>query len=146
MEHIAIMKKSWHLTERILSGEKTVESRWYSSKRAPYGKIRAGETVYFKDSGEPVTLKARVKKVLEFSGLNPEKVGEILSRYGKTDGLRKGEIPKFFGLFKNKKYCVLIFLSEPRKVKPFEIDKRGFGNMSAWLCMESVDKIRVPRN
>ncbi|MFA4906849.1 MAG: ASCH domain-containing protein [archaeon] len=142
MEHLAIMKKSWHLTERILSGKKTVESRWYSSRRAPYGKIRPGETVYFKDSGEPVALKAKVRKVLEFSGLTPKKVREILSRYGKMDGLRKDEIPKFFGLFRSKKYCVLIFLSNPAKVKPFEIGKRGFGNMSAWICAPRIQALR----
>lgn len=67
MEHLAIMKKSWKLTEKILSGEKKIESRWYKSKRVPFGRISAGETVYFKDGGEPVTIKAEVEKVLQFS-------------------------------------------------------------------------------
>lgn len=33
MEHVAIMKKSWGLTRKILSGEKTIESRWYRFRR-----------------------------------------------------------------------------------------------------------------
>ena len=69
MHHIAIMKKEWKLTQKILSGEKKIESRWYSNRSAPWGKIKAGETVYFKDSGEPVSIKAEVVKVLEFSDL-----------------------------------------------------------------------------
>ncbi|TRZ55516.1 hypothetical protein D4Q76_00300 [archaeon] len=56
VEHIAIMKKSWNLTQKILSGKKKIESRWHNSKRAPFGRIIAGETVYFKDSREPVSI------------------------------------------------------------------------------------------
>ena len=56
MEHLAIMRKSWGLTKKILSGEKKIESRWYKSKYPPWGKIRSGEIVYFKDSGEPVSI------------------------------------------------------------------------------------------
>ena len=64
MEHIAIMKKSWKLTEKILTGEKKIESRWYKAKYAPWGRIKAGEVVYFKDSGEPVTIKTEVARVV----------------------------------------------------------------------------------
>ena len=61
------MKKSWGLIGKIISGEKKIESRWYKSKRSPWGKIEKGDTVYFKDSGEPVSIKAKVKKVISFS-------------------------------------------------------------------------------
>lgn len=80
MIHIAYMKKSWDMIPKILTGEKTIESRWYQTKRAPWGKIAAGETVYFKNSGEPVTAKATVAKVLQFKSLNPEKIKEILEK------------------------------------------------------------------
>jgi hypothetical protein len=62
--------------------------------------------------------------------------------YGKDDGLDKEKIPEFFERFKNKKYCVLVFLKNPRKVKPFEIDKSGFGAMSAWITVDDIAKIR----
>jgi len=57
MDHIAIMKKSWGLTEKILSRRKIIESRWYSAMRKPWNKIKEGKTVYFKNSGEPVTMR-----------------------------------------------------------------------------------------
>ena len=66
VEHVAIMKKSWRLLPKILSGEKTVESRWYSIKAAPWGRIHPGDPIYFKDSGEPVTVRAIVEKVDAF--------------------------------------------------------------------------------
>jgi len=143
MEHIAIMRKSWGLTKKILTGEKRIESRWYKSRYPPWDRIKEGETVYFKDSGDPITIKTRVDKVLQFSNLTPDRVREILNKYGKEDGLAIDEIPKFFKMFKDKKYCVLVFLRDVQRIKPFNIDKTGFGLMSAWLIIEDVNKIRI---
>ncbi len=142
MEHVAIMRKSWGLTQKILSGHKKIESRWYSVKYRPWDRIKEGEVVYFKDSGQPVKLRAQVSKVMQFADLNPNRVKEILDEYGNDDGLEKNEIPEFFERFKNKKYCMLIFLKNPKEIKPFEINKTGFGAMSAWITSNSISKIR----
>ena len=142
MEHVAIMRKSWGLTQKILTRQKKIESRWYKVKYLPWNKIKQGETVYFKDSGEPVTIKAEVEKILQFSELNPEKVGELLYKYGNDDGIDKNDIPEFFERFKNKKYCLLIFLKNPKKIDPFEIDKTGFGAMAAWISVDNISKIK----
>ena len=142
MDHIAIMKKSWGLTRKILSGEKKIESRWYKSKHSPWGKIEKGDTVYFKDSGEPVSIKAEVEKVISFSNLSPRKIKQILDEYGQDDGIEKDKMLEFFELFKNKKYCLLIFLKNPEKIKPFEINKTGFGNMAAWIAVDNIEKIK----
>ncbi len=142
MEHVAIMRKSWKLTQKILTGEKKIESRWYQNKYPPWDKIEAGETIYFKDSGDPVTVKATVDRVLQISELTPQKVKEILEKYGKDDGIEDAE--PFYKLFKNKKRCMLIFLKKPQAVKPFEIDKKGYGMMSAWLCVNNIKNIRLP--
>src|SRR3989338_11329211 len=96
MEHVAIMRKSWKLTEKILTGQKKIESRWYYNKSAPWDKIRAGETIYFKDSGEPVTIKAEVDKVLQFSDMTPEIVKKILGDYGGAEGNNIIYITKIF--------------------------------------------------
>lgn len=144
MHHVAIMKKSWGLTEKILTGQKKIESRWYKTKHSPWGKIEEGDIVYFKNSGEPVKIKAKVEKVLAFQNLSPRKTREILDRYGKDDGIEKSVLPAFSKLFKDKKYCLLIFLKNPQKIKPFEIDKSGFGAMSAWITVPNIRKISRP--
>lgn len=130
MVHVAIMKKSWGMIPKILSGEKTIESRWYKTRRAPWGKIKAGETVYFKNSGELVTAMATVERVKEFQGLKFKETKEILEKYGKQICL--DFIPQ------NKKYCVLIFLKDPKKIKPFWVSKAGFGQMASWLIAPSL--------
>ncbi len=144
MVHVAYMKKSWGMIPKILTGEKTIESRWYQTKRAPWGEIKAGETVYFKNSGEPVTASAKVHKVIKFEGLTPNKIHEILEKYGKEDGVYSAKIPYFEKLFAAKKYCLLIFLKNPKSVKPFEVDKAGFGAMTAWITTSNVELIRQP--
>jgi len=75
MEHLAIMKKSWGLTDKILSGRKKIESRWYSARRAPWDRIKKGEIVYFKDSGGPVRTRTEVDKVMQFENLTSQKAG-----------------------------------------------------------------------
>jgi ASC-1-like (ASCH) protein len=142
MDHVAIMKKSWGLTQKILSGQKKIESRWYKSKCSPWGKIGKGDIVYFKNPGEPVSIKTEVEKIISFSDLTPGKVSQILYKYGNDDGIEKDKFEEFFELFKNKNYCLLVFLKNPEKIEPFEIDKTGFGMMSAWLSVENIDRIK----
>ena len=143
MDHVAIMRKSWGLTQKILTGEKKIESRWYKTKHAPWDKIKASETIYFKDSGEPVTIRATVSKVLQFSDLTPDKVNNLLGKYGKEDGIQAKELSKYYQMFKDKKYCLLIYLKDAMKIKPFSINKRGFGAMAAWISVEDVNSIKV---
>ncbi len=143
MEHLAIMKKSWNLVPKILSGEKKIESRWYKTKYPPWDKIIKGETVYFKDSGESVSVKAEVEKVIQLSDLDQKRVKEILNKYGKSDGLGIEDIPKFYEVFKDKKYCILIFLKNPKKIEPFDIDKSGFGSLCAWITVQSIEEIKI---
>ena len=139
MNHVAIMRKSWGLLPKILSGEKTIESRWYKNKSAPWGKIKAGDTVYFKNSGELVSVRVRVRKVLEFENLTLKKVREILDKYGKEIGMKN--IEASYELYKNKRYCILVFLGRSLMVDPFRIDKTGFGMEAAWICVENIKSI-----
>jgi len=140
MEHLAIMKKSWGLTRKILGGQKKIESRWYLSKRKPWDGIKIGETIYFKDSGDPVSLRAEVAKVLQFEiqGLND--ATKIVKEYGKQICLINRN-PRTWG--KLPKYCILIFLKNPASVKPFKINKNGFGMMAAWISVKNISEIKL---
>ncbi len=143
MDHLAIMRKSWGLLPKILKKEKTIESRWYKNKHSPWDKIKKGDSVYFQDSGQSVTVRAEVSDVLQFSGLTPQKVKNILGKYAKQDGIQENEIDKYYQIFKDKNYCLLVFLRNPQKIKPFEINKAGFGIMSAWITVDNINKIRI---
>lgn len=139
MDHIAILSKKKDLLRRIISGEKTIESRWYTSRKTPFRSIAEGDTVYFKDSGEPVTVKARVSKAMFFDGLDDKRVVEILQKHGDKICIPLSYAPQLSG----KKYCTLIFLTDVSMVEPFEIDKTGFGMMAAWITVPDINKIKI---
>lgn len=143
--HLAIMRKSWGLLEKIRIGEKTVESRWYESKKAPWGKIEKGDLVWFKNSGEKVCLKAEVKKVEEYAGLDSDRVMSLLSQYGKADGIET-ELGQYWERFRRKRYAIFVHLMNVSEVEPFEINKAGYGAMSAWLVVNNINEIRRDAN
>lgn len=140
--HVAIMRRSWGLTDKILTGEKKIESRWYLNRYRPWNTINDNDTIYFKDSGLPIKLRAEVDHILQFDNLTPNKVSEILNSYGSDDGIPADKISGYYEKFKDKKYCMLIFLKDVKSVKPFEIDKTGFGSMSAWITVDDIEKIK----
>ena len=71
----------------------------------------------------------------------PNKVKKILNKYYKDLGIPKNEIYNFYQRFKNKRYCILIFLKNPKKIRPFKIIKKGFGSMASWICVEDIKKL-----
>lgn len=143
MEHVAIMNKKWQLIPKILNGQKTIESRWYISKRAPWKTINEGELVYFKNAGEKVGVQAKVEKIRRFENLNKDKIREVLRQYGLRIGFGSDRIEENVEFYKDKKYCILIWLREAHEITPFKIDKRGFGTGAAWLSIDSVGRIRL---
>lgn len=142
MDHVAILKKSWGLSKKILSGEKTIESRWYKTKYVPWDKIKPGDNVYFKDSGEPVSIRVRVTKVLQFGNLNSKKTRQILRKYAKSN-LGIGHImPQIKRYVYGKNYCVLIFFDSVKKIRPFHVIRRGFGLRAAWITIGDIESIK----
>lgn len=138
MEHLAILNKKLNLLPKILSGEKTIESRWYKFKRDPYNRIKENEIIYFKNSGEPVTVKSKVENVLFFENLDNKKIKYLLEVYGRRIGVDVSYLENLSG----KRYCSLIFLKDVQQIEPFDIDKTGYGNMAAWITLDSIEKIK----
>ncbi len=134
---MAIMKKEWGFIEKILSGQKSIESRWYRNKYKPLDSIKKGETIYFKDSGHMVAAKAEVQNVIQFVNLNVVGVKKIISEYGKDIGLGSANF------LHNKKYCILIFLKNPQRIRPFKINKKGFGSMASWIVVNNIEDIKI---
>lgn len=137
MQHIAIMKKEW--LKRVELGEKTIESRWYKHKRSPFNNIKKDELIYFKETGKPVTLKAKVENALFFEGLNEIKIKEIIKNYGNKICINEDYIKEL----KDKNYCTLVFLKDIEKIKPFNINKKGYGLMNAWISVDNINQLTV---
>ena len=146
MDHVAIMTKGSGYIEKILDGVKTIESRWYVNKIAPWDKISSGEMIYFKYAGGPIVAKAEVEKVEQFDQLTLEKIHLILGEYDRArkigfDPVKlENEDPEYYS---KKHYCILIHLINPTKIEEFNIDKKGFGVSCAWMCVPDINKIKI---
>lgn len=127
MKHIAILRQPFF--DMVLSGEKTIESRWSFNKIAPYGKIKQGDEIFLKLTGKPVTAKTKAKFV-QFFELTPQLVEEIRVKYGKQIGTDKFED---WQSTLNKKYCTLIWLDEIERVEPLQVPK---SNGAGWIVLK----------
>jgi ASC-1-like (ASCH) protein len=141
MDHIAIMKKSWKLIPKILSGEKTIESRWYQTRRTPWNRVGVGDRLFFKNSGELVSVSADVAEVLQFEIQTIKDAQKIVTDYGAEICMTNSNAEDWAPL---PKYCILLRLTNPKRLsESFQIDKQGFGSSTAWITVENIQKIRL---
>ncbi|WKZ23849.1 MAG: ASCH domain-containing protein [Candidatus Dojkabacteria bacterium] len=144
MHHLAILNPKRKLLDKILSGEKTIESRWYVHKIAPWGKITAGDVVYFKDAGKHVTVHATVHKVIQKKLQTPADALPFLKQFAKQIQLSEDALANLEWLHK-KRYMILIFLSKPQKTQPFSINKQGYGSACAWISVPDIELLKETR-
>ncbi len=137
------MKKSWGLIPKILNKTKIAESRWYKVKIVPWNRIQKGDNLYFKNSGEPITVKVKVTKVIQYEVSNNKRALEIMKKHAEKDlGIK--EIPfEILNYIKDKKYAIIVFFNKVKEIKPFNIDKIGFGAMVAWITINNINKIKI---
>ncbi|PIS13086.1 hypothetical protein COT69_00630 [candidate division WWE3 bacterium CG09_land_8_20_14_0_10_39_24] len=143
MDHIAIMKPSWNLIANVIDGTKTVESRWYKSKRCPWDRVKIGDILYFKDVGKPVSIKSRVTRVEQYEVRDNENAIKIMNKYSLAD-LGTSILPKEVeDYITNKKYAVFVHFNNVELVSPFAIDKKGYGMQCAWITTENVNDLII---
>lgn len=140
MHHVAIMNKSWKLIPKIVSGEKSIESRWYQTKRTPWDKVSVGDTIFFKNAGELIIAKATVEEVIQFEIEDVNDEVRIVQKYGKEICLTESDPNKWGKLYK---YCILMRLKNPEMLDvPFQINKKGFGAGVAWITVPNIEKVK----
>ncbi|MBI2017733.1 ASCH domain-containing protein [Candidatus Daviesbacteria bacterium] len=127
-KHLAIFKGEG--AEDILSGKKTIESRFSKAKIAPYGKISAGDLVYIKPSGGDIIGQFRVKKVIFFDGLEVEDIKEIQLNYARFIVAGK----EYWKGKEAAKYGTLIFIGESAQflTSPIKIPKK---DLRGWVVL-----------
>lgn len=132
MEHLAIMKKGY--IEKILSGEKSIESRFSLNRIAPFHRITTGDKVYLQETGRPISASFTAGKVLYFSDLDEERISEIKAEYGQQICAEE----EFWESKKNAKYATLIFVENPILEKPFKVHK---SDRSAFKSVPSIKEL-----
>ncbi len=142
MHHVAIMKKSRWLIDKILAWEKTIESRRYQHKRPPYDKIKRWDIIFFKDSPGMVSATAEVAKVEQHEQLTPAKTKKILAAHGHQKLWTQKMQKEFNAHIAGKHYVVLVHLRKAKEIKPFSINKKGFGVMASRLSTKHIKHLQ----
>lgn len=104
--HLAILHKRY--LDAILDGRKTIESRLSRTRRAPFGCVRAGDVVYFKESGGPVRALARVARVRSIAGLTPTRIESLRRAHGGAIGAEAG----YWRSKRASRYATLLWLRD----------------------------------
>lgn len=132
MEHLAIMKKGY--IEKILSGEKSIESRFSVNRITPFHRIATGDKVYLQETGKQISASFTAGNVLFFSDLDEEKIGAIKKEYGQQICADE----EFWESKKHAKYATLIFIEDPISEKPFKVHK---SDRSAFKSVPSIKEL-----
>lgn len=126
--HLAILVNPY--LERILSGRKTIESRFSVQRRVPYRQIQKDDVVLLKRSGGPILGIGLVDEVM-FYEITPEVLANIQAMY--TDELGIDD-PNFWSERAGAAYGTLTRLAYVRRLPPIPFVKR---DQRAWIVLQS---------
>lgn len=126
--HLAILVNPY--LERILSGRKTIESRFSMQRRAPYQQIQQGDVVLFKRSGGPILGIGLVGEVM-FYQLTPAVLTDIQTTYAAELGI---DDPNFWSERAHAAYGTLTRVSHVRRLPPIPFVKR---DQRAWIVLQN---------
>ncbi len=77
--HIAIVDDQFAVP--LLKGHKRIETRFSRTRRAPFGSVSAGDSIYFKASGGDFIGPCTALSVIEYDRLTPAKIDAIRRRH-----------------------------------------------------------------
>mgnify|MGYP000846751209 CR=1 FL=1 len=130
MQHLAVFTKG--VIDQILTGQKTIESRFSKFQFAPYKRVSPGDEIFMKESGGKVKGKFIAAQVLFFEGLNPQKIADLRRRYAQA--LKVDD--SFWRQKKNSQYATLLFVKNPEALtNPLVLDKH---DKRAWVVLSDV--------
>ncbi|MCH7596250.1 MAG: ASCH domain-containing protein [Planctomycetes bacterium] len=124
--HLVILHKPY--LDAILKGTKTTECRLSQTRRVPFGSVRKGDILWFKQSGGPIRARARAGNVTFLHPLGGPEMAALQKRYHRS--LRAE--PAFFERHKNARFATLIRLKQVRPIEPIRFRK---SNRLGWVVL-----------
>lgn len=125
--HLAIFAEPF--LSMVLSGEKTIESRFSRNRCAPYGEIDDGDIILLKEVSGPICGLALARRIWSYD-LGSESIDSIRYRFGA--GICAGD--EFWSSRADALYATLIELDAPASIAPVNCDKR---DRRGWVSLRS---------
>ena len=129
--------------EKLLDGSKIMIIRGAAGRKMPYGRVEAGDILYFINNNSEglVKLKGEVSSVLNSEKMDKETSVNFVNEHQDKLQLSDKQISRWAG----KRYLVLIELKNIEEIEPFAIDKSNYGNMDDWLPVGDILNVRLPK-
>ena len=125
--HLAIFTEPF--LSKVLSGEKTVESRFSRNRCAPFGEIGDGDIILLKEVAGPICGLALARRIWCYDLTN-----EPLERIRRRFGLEIGADEEFWGSRSEAAFATLIELEAPTTISPVLCNKR---DRRGWVSLRS---------
>lgn len=125
--HLAIFAEPF--LSMVLSGEKTIESRFSRNRCAPYGDIDDGDIILLKEAAGPICGLALARRTW-FYDLGVEPIERIRHRFG--TGIRAGD--EFWSSRADALYATQIELDAPVSIVSVNCNKR---DRRGWVSLRS---------
>jgi hypothetical protein len=139
MDHVVYLDAAAKEMVNILAGKKTMILRGATGRKMPYGRVEAGDMLYFLNNDAEGLVKARasVVRVLNSDALTEEGSLQLINEHLVGLQLTEKQLKRWGG----KRYLVLIWIEKAEEVKPFRVDKNAYGNMDDWLPVGKIESV-----
>lgn len=138
-KHLAIFTRN--AIKAIVSGQKTVETRFSKKKIAPFGMINSGDIVYMKPPGEELAGQFVATKIISIEGLDSKDWEWIKQEFGNKISFGSvAEMKNYFKEHEASKYVSIIAISKVEQfiTSPIKIIKR---DLRGWLVIDNEKHI-----
>lgn len=127
--HLAVFSEPF--LSYMISGKKSIDSRFSVNKLAPYDQVFCNDIVLVKKSGGPVIGMFLVSMVNYFSDLDLETLDKIKVNYGKF--ICASHDSDFWKLKAKSKFATLIGISYYKTISPINVLKK---DRRAWVIVK----------
>lgn len=125
--HVAIFAQPF--LSMVLSGEKTIESRFSRNRCAPYGEIDDGDIILLKEVAGPICGLALARRIWCYD-LGTEPIDRIRHHFGA--GICAND--EFWTSRADALYATLIEIGSPASIEPVSCNKR---DRRGWVSLRS---------
>jgi len=142
MDHVVYLDAKANELAKLRDGSKTMIIRGATGRKLPWGRVFAGDVLYFitNDGEGIVRSRAIVESVLNSEKMAPEESVSLVEEHQGRLLLTDAQSRKWAG----KRYLVLIGITGFAEVEPFGVDKSNYGNMDDWLPVDTIETVRKP--
>ena len=139
MDHVVYITRSSAELKELLAGERHAIIRGSLGKRAPYGKVNAGDMLFFAtgNGATKVRATAMVREAQDSAKLTAEENESFIDCQSDMLQLNSDEKARV----SKKKYLTLIEITEVNSVVPFTVSTYGSGENDDWEVLDNIDSV-----